>query len=130
MQNSMEMSAAPDFRPAHWPRNAPPEQGLPRSESGVTVQIYRPARSVKQAGRANSRCWVMEFDSAAPQRIEPLMGWTSCGDPRRHLRLTFPGAEQALAFARRRGWDCILRQPAERRMRPHRYADNFRRPRA
>lgn len=103
--------------------------GRPRlSPPGVIAHIYRPSRSVMQAGTANTRHWVLEPRPRAALEIEPLMGWTASRDTLQQVRLTFPDRERAVVFARRQGWTPVVREPHEPRFRPKRYADNFRRP--
>lgn len=116
--------------PPFWPRNAPPETtdygDADRDDRRPAVHVYQPCRSATQSGAARRRDWVLEFDSADPQRIEPLMGWTSCSDTRRQLRMHFPSLESAAAFAQSRGWRMLMRAPQQRRIRPKSYADRFR----
>lgn len=93
---------------------------------GPAVRIYRPARSVMQAGRARTKKWVFEFEPRYATEIEPLMGWTSSRDTLQQVKLTFPSKERAVAFAERQGWPYTVIEPHEPKMRPKSYADNFR----
>jgi hypothetical protein len=88
--------------------------------------IYRPARSVMQAGQANTKCWVLEFEPRSAPFIKPLMGWTGSADTLQQVRLTFPTKERAVSYAERQGWPCSVREPHESRIRPKSYAENFR----
>jgi hypothetical protein len=108
-------------------QSAPTERPWP-SPPGVIAHIYRPSRNVMQAGRANTRHWVLELQPRAAPEIEPLMGWTASRDPLQQVRLTFPDRGRAVAFAERQGWAPLVREPHERRFQPKRYADNFHRP--
>ncbi len=90
------------------------------------VQIYRPAKTAMQSGRAASRLWVLEFEPEEGNSIEPLMGWISSADVRGQVRIRFPSRDAAVAFAKKGGYAYQVREPAERRPRPKRYADNFR----
>lgn len=54
------------------------------------------------------------------------MGWISSGDTYNQVRLTFDTKEQAVAFAKEKGWHFILSKPKVRIVRPRNYADNFR----
>lgn len=92
----------------------------------VRVRIYRPARSVLQAGRANTGHWLLEFEPRSAPFIEPLMGWTGTEDTLRQVRLRFPTRERAVAFAKRQGWAWKVVEPRVAKLRPKRYADNFR----
>ncbi|WP_084462750.1 ETC complex I subunit [Oceanibaculum pacificum] len=93
---------------------------------GPAVRIYRPARSVMQAGRARTKKWVLEFEPRYATEIEPLMGWTSSRDTLQQVKLTFPSKERAVAFAERQGWPYTVIEPHEPKIRPKSYADNFR----
>ena len=90
------------------------------------VRIYRPARSVMQAGRARTKKWVLEFEPRWATGIEPLMGWTSSRDTLQQVKLIFPNKERAVAFAERRGWPYTVIEPHEPRIRPKSYADKCR----
>ena len=95
----------------------------------MSAKIYQPARNAMQSGKGATRQWVLEFDPAGPRQTDPLMGWTSSGDTRQQLRLTFASAEEARAYAERRG--IAARVIAPRRPEPiaagsKSYSDNFR----
>ena len=76
-----------------------------------TAIIYRPARSaMTSAPRPNY--WVLEFEPSRPPQIEPLMGYTSSGDPYRPIRLKFPDRDSAVDFAERQDWHYVVREDA------------------
>ncbi len=92
----------------------------------MAARIYRPAPNAMQAGRGNSKQWVLEHEPSAPRAIEPLMGYTASADTRTQVRLYFDTLEDAEAYAQRNGIAYTV-QP-EQRPAPKRnhYADNFR----
>lgn len=94
----------------------------------MRVRIYKPAKSAAQSGRAKTHLWLLEPEVVTPRTPEPVMGWASAGDTLGELvnRLHFPTKEDAIAFAAQRGWEYILEEPAERRIRSRSYLDNFR----
>jgi len=92
----------------------------------MLARIYRPARTAMQSGRAGTREWVLEFEPERPREIEPLMGWTSSADMNAQLRLSFDTAEEATAYAEKRGIAFQLFEPHTSRPRARSYADNFR----
>jgi len=94
----------------------------------MRVRIYKPAKSAAQAGRAKTSEWLLEPEMVTPRMPESLMGWVSAGDTMSELRdkMFFRTQEEAVAFAHRNGWDYVLEQPAERRIVPRNYLDNFR----
>ncbi len=51
------------------------------------ARIYRPARTDMQAGQANTRKWVLEFEPAASKTFDPLMVWTVSVDTREQLKI-------------------------------------------
>jgi hypothetical protein len=94
----------------------------------MRVRIHQPAKNAMQSGRAGTEDWRIEPELATPRMPEPLMGWVSAGDTLSELqgRLRFRTPEEAVSFARRKGWDYVMEEPAERRVRPRNYLDNFR----
>jgi hypothetical protein len=94
----------------------------------MRVRILRPAKSAMQSGRAGTCEWRIEPELVTPRMPEALMGWASSGDTLGELsrRLSFKTMEEAVAFARQNRWDYVIELPAERRVRPRNYLDNFR----
>lgn len=94
----------------------------------MRVRIYKPAKSAAQSGRAKTHEWLLEPELVTARTPEPLMGWVSAGDTFSELRgrLRFTNPEEAIGFAQRNGWEYILEEPTERRIRPRNYLDNFR----
>jgi hypothetical protein len=94
----------------------------------MRVRVYRPAKSAAQSGHARCRQWVIEPENATPRTPEPIMGWASAGDTYTEIKgcLRFLSQEDALAFAKNKGWEVFVEEPAERRIRPRNYLDNFR----
>ena len=69
----------------------------------MTARIYRHSPSVTQSGPGAAKPWRLAFDPEAPRSIEPLMGWTSSGDMKQQIRLSFETREEAVAYAEREG---------------------------
>ena len=94
----------------------------------MRVRIYRPAKTASQSGRGKTHEWVIEPEILTPRTPEPLMGWISAGDTMSELRgrLRFHSQAEAASFAARKGWESIIEEPAERRLTPRNYLDNFR----
>lgn len=91
----------------------------------MLARIYRPSKTAMQSGQANTRRWVLEFEPDEADRIEPLMGWTSSGDTRRQVRLTFDTREEAVAYAKANGIPHQVMATHERKRKSKSYADNF-----
>jgi hypothetical protein len=91
----------------------------------MTARIFRPARTAMQSGLAGTRQWVLDYEREEPQRIEPLMGWTSSADMKQQLRLRFDTREEAIAFAEREGIAYRVFEPKTPERRHISYSDNF-----
>jgi hypothetical protein len=92
----------------------------------MKVRIFQPPKTAMQSGRAGTEKWILEFAPGSPRVADPLMGWTSSGDTRSQVRLTFDTKDEAIAFAEKHGLPYVVEEPQERRFRPKSYADNFR----
>ena len=95
----------------------------------MTARIYKPARTAMQSGQAKTKEWVLDYEPEQPRTVEPLMGWTSSGDMRQQVRLSFDTKEEAAAFCEREGIPYQVfetRAPVQPRMS---YSDNFAYPR-
>jgi len=91
----------------------------------MTARIYQPAKTAMQSGAANTKDWVVEFEPEQPRTVEPLMGWTSSGDMKQQLRLSFDTKDEAVAYCERNGiaYQISETKPAARRVIS--YSDNF-----
>lgn len=92
----------------------------------MTARIYKPAKTAMQSGPARTKEWVLEFESATPREIDPLMGWTSSRDTQTQVQLSFETKEEAIAYAERNGIAYRLMEPKPRQQVRKSYADNFR----
>ena len=102
-------------------RNRKQQQG----DAVPEAKIYRPAKTAMQSGLAGTRNWVLEFAPSAAQRRDALMGWAGGGDTLGQVRMNFPTAEEAVAFAEKHSLAYRVMAPRTRRVRPRSYADNF-----
>uniref|UniRef100_A0A4Y7NKZ6 NADH dehydrogenase [ubiquinone] iron-sulfur protein 4, mitochondrial n=1 Tax=Moina brachiata TaxID=675436 RepID=A0A4Y7NKZ6_9CRUS len=88
------------------------------------VRIWKPVRHAMQSGTNNTHKWKMEFD--ARERWEnPLMGWSSSGDPLSNLQLSFGTKEEAIAFCEKYGWEYSVSEPVAKAQRVKSYGANF-----
>ncbi len=92
----------------------------------MSARIYSPAKTPMQSGKSKTGHWVLEFEQEQPRKIDPLMGYTSSGDTRSQVRLTFPTLEEAQAYAQKNGIAFRVIEPKEPRRRQISYAENFR----
>ncbi len=92
----------------------------------MSAKIYRPAKTAMQSGNAKTHLWLLEYDQAESRRIEPIMGYTSSGDMRQQVRLSFETRELAEAYAIRNGIEYRVILPKEASRKALSYTDNFR----
>ncbi len=92
----------------------------------MSARIFSPAKTAMQSGKAKTGHWVLEFDPEMPRKIDPLMGYTSSGDMKSQIRLSFDTREEAIAYAEKEGLAYRVEElkPAGRPQIS--YSDNFR----
>ena len=91
----------------------------------MSARIYKPSKTAMQSGQAASKDWLLEFEPEEPRTIEPLMGWTSSGDMKQQVKLTFDTKEEAVAYCEQNGiaHQVFESEPVKRRIMS--YSDNF-----
>lgn len=91
----------------------------------MTARIYKPPKTAMQSGQAGTKDWLLEFEPEEPRTVEPLMGWTSSGDMKQQVKLTFESKEDAIAYCERYGiaYQLFESEPVKRRIMS--YSDNF-----
>ncbi|HEX8641224.1 MAG TPA: ETC complex I subunit [Allosphingosinicella sp.] len=92
----------------------------------MAARIYQRSKNAMQSGRARAGEWVLAFESRRRKRPDPLTGWSGGAETQEQVKLTFPSAEAAQAYAERNGIDYHLVPPSEPKLKLQAYADNFR----
>jgi hypothetical protein len=92
----------------------------------MSARIYSPAKTAMQSGTAKTGRWVLDFDPEQPRKIDPLMGYTTSGDMKSQIRLTFETKEEAIAYADKYGIEYRVLEPKDAKRRQISYAENFR----
>lgn len=92
----------------------------------MSARIFSPAKTAMQSGKGKTGYWVLEFDPAAPRKIDPLMGYTSSRDMTSQIKLSFETREEAIAYAEKNGLEYRVQEPKEAKRRQISYSDNFR----
>lgn len=96
-----------------------------------TVVIRQEKKSARQSPLNPEAVWKINFyeDGMITQKWEnPLMNWVSNSDPYASAPpLTFPNAADAVYFAKKRGWNFVVKAPIKRYARKDdtQYQDNF-----
>lgn len=91
----------------------------------MAARIYQRYRNGMQASRAATDEWVLEFESNAPRRPDPLTGWSGGADTQNQVQIIFPTLEAATAYAEREGIDVHVVPSSTMKLRIQSYADNF-----
>ena len=92
----------------------------------MAARIFQISKAVNQSGGARAGKWVLEFESHAPKRPDPLTGWSGGADTQSQVSINFDSLEDAQRYAERNNISYHIIPPAERKMRIPSYADNFR----
>ncbi len=92
----------------------------------MSARIFSPAKTAMQSGTAKTGYWVLEFDPEQPRKIDPLMGYTTSGDMKSQIRLTFETREEAVAYAQKNGIAYRVMEPKQPKRQQVSYSENFR----
>jgi len=92
----------------------------------MAARIFQRSKNAMQSGKARADQWVLEFESHARKRPDPLMGWSGGADTQAQVSLSFDSLDAARAYADRNGIAYHVIPPATRKLRIQSYADNFR----
>ncbi|RZF32955.1 hypothetical protein LSTR_LSTR000825 [Laodelphax striatellus] len=88
------------------------------------VRIFASSKNAMQSGTDNVGIWSMEFETR--ERWEnPLMGWSSSGDPLSNMKLEFISTEAAIDFCEKNGWSWYVEKEKPINARGKSYAVNF-----
>ena len=92
----------------------------------MAARIFQISKAVNQSGQGRSGKWVLEFESHAPKRPDPLTGWSGGADTQEQVSINFDTLDAAKRYAEKNGISYHVVPPAERKLRIQSYADNFR----
>lgn len=88
------------------------------------IRIFKPAKNPMQSATFNTRKWKMEFETR--ERWEnPLMGWSSTGDPLSNMNIQFSTKEEAMLFCEKNGWPYYVDEPTFVSSKSKSYGANF-----
>ena len=77
-----------------------------------------------QAGKRNTKKWILEFDTLSTG-VNPLMGWESSRDTMSEVKLGFLTKEQAVNYAKKNNIDYYIVELQKTKIIKRSYADNF-----
>ena len=88
------------------------------------AKIYKPTKTAMQAGKRNTKNWLLAFDTL-DSGVNPLMGWESSQDMMSEVKLEFPSKEQAINYAKKNNIDYYVVEPQKSKIIKKSYAENF-----
>ena len=88
------------------------------------AKIYKPAKTVMQSGKRNTKNWLLEFDTLNTG-INPLMGWETSKDTMSEVKLQFSTKDQAINYAKKNKIVYYIIEPKEHKIIKKSYSDNF-----
>ena len=91
----------------------------------MAARIFQKTKAVNQSGQAHDGHWVLEFESHAPRRADPLTGWAGGADTQAQVSINFDTLEAAQRYAARNNIHYHIVPTASRKLRLQSYADNF-----
>ena len=77
-----------------------------------------------QAGKRNTKNWLLEFDTL-DTGIEPLMGWQTSKDTMSEVKLEFLSRDQAINYAKKNNIDYYIVEPQKSKTIKKSYSNNF-----
>lgn len=99
---------------------------IPAVHQARTVVISQKCQAATTSSSHASKAWRLGWKTEE-RWTNPLMGWTSTGDPLSNAEMKFETAEQAEAFATKMGWNFETERPIARDKRygTNTYSHNF-----
>lgn len=91
----------------------------------MPARIYQNPMNAMQSGQAMAKKWVLEFEPSQARKPDPLTGWAGSGDTQRQVKLHFPSADAARAYADKYGIAFSLVETPNKILKIQAYADNF-----
>ena len=98
--------------------------GFSQIEQSRKVQIYIPAKNVMQSGTHGNNKWQLRWDTQ--ERYEnPLMGWSSSGDPLSNVHISFASPQHAINYCVKYGFEYEVIEPKSVSKKKKTYGENF-----
>ena len=92
----------------------------------AAARIFQLPKNAMQSGKALTHDWVLEYEATEAKKPDPLTGWAGSGDTRQQVRLKFPDADAARAYAEREGIAYHIVPTPPKTLKIQAYSDNFR----
>lgn len=92
----------------------------------MAARIYQIPKNALQSGKARTGDWMLEFEPAEAKKPDPMTGWAGSGDTQEQVKLKFPNADAARAYAEKYGIAFHVVPTPPKTLKIQAYADNFR----
>ncbi|MES2677157.1 MAG: NADH dehydrogenase ubiquinone Fe-S protein 4 [Pseudomonadota bacterium] len=91
----------------------------------MQVKIYQPAKTSTQSGKKHQQWIITPIENENHRSIDNVMGWTSSDNTLTQLELKFQSADDAVKYAKTKGWSYQIIQPQIAKVIKKSYAENF-----
>ncbi len=91
----------------------------------MKFKIYKPAKSAMQSGKKNKKWILAPVEENNTRSINPLMGWTSSNNTQTQIKISFSSKEEAINYAKNKGFDYKVEEETASQVKPKSYAQNF-----
>lgn len=92
----------------------------------ITFEIFKPAKSAMQSGKAKQKWQVKPISSDQHRKVNQLMGWTSSSSTTQsQILFEFNSKEEAIKFVEEKGFNYKIREPKKSSFKVKSYAANF-----
>ena len=88
------------------------------------AKIHKPTKTAMQAGKRNTKKWLLEFDTMNTW-VDPLMGWETSKDTMSEVKLKFSTKDQAINYAKKNNINYYIIEPQKSSLIKKSYTDNF-----
>lgn len=79
-----------------------------------------------QSGKKNTKKWLMlPLEESKTRSISNITGWVSSNDTSTQLKFEFASKEDAINFAKDRGFEYEVEEPQNSTIKKKSYAENF-----
>ncbi len=92
----------------------------------MAARIYQIPKYALQSGKARTDTWLLEFAPSEARKPDPMTGWAGSGDTQQQVKLSFPDADAAQAYAERYSISYSVVKTPPKTLKIQAYADNFR----
>lgn len=91
----------------------------------LKVRIYNPDTGFTKYGNAEQRWFLKVIEDKNKRTVDPIMGWATIEEPNYQVKLRFDDKEKAIEYAKSKGYDYIIQDQKQSKIRKKSYSENF-----